>query len=85
MLQESISRHPKNSSDLFKKTTRVGPGYACSSGPGKKFSFSTNNSLKKIQPNSFVHASSGLKAFQGLGVKTPKDFLQDRNQAKKPS
>lgn len=35
---------PKNSSDIFKKTTRAGPGYSSvhSAGPGNKFSFSTS-------------------------------------------
>ena len=42
---QSSTLLPKTSSDIFKKTARVGPGYGSvhSAGPGNKFSFSTSS------------------------------------------
>lgn len=41
---------PKNSSDMFKKTTRAGPGYQTTykGGPGNKFSHSTTTANSRL-------------------------------------
>ena len=72
-MQESISRHPKKSSDLFNKPNkcRLGPGFVVAKGPGNKFSFSTSNFSTKDFPGTFIEPAEHHKISRSIFMQHP--------------